>query len=730
MTGYRPQRCDGPRKTTGQPRLGSAWACLAVGLLSFVASTAIAQGAGGSLLPNGSFEQLDAAGQPVGWQLRAGGPAVVAQVAAGQAPDGKYSLLLASNRPAGWRAMSRAVRVQGGRWYLVRWMCKTEDVDGGASVAPIMANPVRIDGVSQAGTRGWTPHEYLLYVPSEQSTLQLSLMLRGRGRAWFDKIELVPTQVPSRTAPGLDDCFYRLPQQGGCELAFNYPPVKVFYTDAWPEGRQVERLALELARNEYEALQLLIRPTSDARIEEVVFEGVGQLKLSWNWVGVVHVPPAAVHDVDGRPGPNPDPLYPPVPLDVKAGNQAILWIRAYAPKDCRPGEHDLTVRLRGSVDISLPMRIHVWDLELPAKPTLRSFANLQIRARGKWASADRAAIERQLLDTCRSHGITPTGMALKPLEDVQWVRLNADGTVTIDFEAFDRAIEAYRAQGFDQFFMHPRNFRARGGGRGERRVHFRKWLGLTPLTDAFDKAFSDYCRKMARHLREKGWIRDAIWYPWDEPNEREYDSFERMVRLIKDADRELVVSVAGARLPLERFYGLVDIWSTNLRWYDVNTLADRIKERLAAGDDVGGYGNNRYQLQFPLVWVRTWPWVLYRWNLRHCGWWSVVLWIGDVWQGGLAADLAQPHETGAGCWLYPPPFSGATICESLRWEALRDGVEDYEYLSLFARVAGPEEARRIAGRIVQGNMAWQYERDISALHAIRRELAERIEAAN
>ncbi len=482
---------------------------------------------------------------------------------------------------------------------------------------------------------------------------------------------------------------------------------------------------ISLAKGEWESFLLLLRARRALRIEGVDVSLPAPLRAVCRRVAYVSVPEIAVHWPGGRPGPNPDPLLPAGPMSLNEGELAELYVEVYAPRDAKVGWHEGLVRVRAGEGLRVPLRVRVYGFELPERHALRMYCNTHIRVAGELrGKLDIDALRGELVRNIAEHGGCPWDIALEPLRDVEWVRLNADGTVSIDFEAFDRAVERYEAMGFREFVMLPRSFRARTA-RGAR---MRPWLGLVPLTPQFDRAFSDYQRKMAQHLRQKGWIDRAVLYPWDEPNEREYQSFRHMLELIKGADRGLRTAVAGARMPLPEFYGLVDVWTTNLRWYDANAFYERIRQRLEAGDDVGGYGNNRYLLDFPLTWLRTWPWALFSFGLKHCGWWSVALWIGNPWTGFAEAGRRPGRNwAGAGLFVYPPPAGQRGLCDSLRWQVLREGVEDYDYLWLYSKRFGPERAMELSRRIAWGSYAWQFEANPAKLMQLRARIAEALE---
>ena len=66
--------------------------------------------------------------------------------------------------------------------------------------------------------------------------------------------------------------------------------------------------------------------------------------------------------------------------------------------------------------------------------------------------------------------------------------------------------------------------------------------------------------------------------------------------------------------------------------------------------------------------------------------------------------------------------------ESIRLALIREGLEDYEYLKLYARVAGDREAQALAATIA--GKTYQWEHDPERLYAARKKMAEAIDQAS
>ena len=179
--------------------------------------------------------------------------------------------------------------------------------------------------------------------------------------------------------------------------------------------------------------------------------------------------------------------------------------------------------------------------------------------------------------------------------------------------------------------------------------------------------------------------------------------------------------------------------------------AARIEQQLGliakvrkAGKAAYIYNNEVAVIDMPAHRVRTFPWQLWRTNYayevsRHAGfqgslsWYTTVSWFGsnpykfaNVLCGNPIGPWAHPthpratdppclSERAAGEWyeMYPPPDND--LCHkgpvtSIRWELLRQGLEDVEYMALLDRLAGEAdreydcgyEAAVLAGTALSG----------------------------
>jgi hypothetical protein len=280
----------------------------------------------------------------------------------------------------------------------------------------------------------------------------------------------------------------------------------------------------------------------------------------------------------------------------------------------------------------------------------------------------------------------------------------------LDFEQWDRAAEEYLdGLGFN-------SFRLPVHGMGSGTFHSRRageLGGYMAGTPEYEQVFGEYAGALQSHLEEKGWLDDAYVYWFDEPDPKDYDfvidGMERLDRHAPGLRRMLTEQVE------DELVGHVDIWCP----LTASFQPYRAEERMDAGDTFWWYVCTGPKapwvtlfIDHPATELRVWSWQTYKHGVE-----GLLVWQSNYWTSSAAypGELQNPWEdpmsyvsgysyapgqvgywgNGDGRFLYPPnrdPSDTETKhltgpVNSLRWEMLRDGIEDYEYLRLLERLA-------------------------------------------
>ncbi len=203
-------------------------------------------------------------------------------------------------------------------------------------------------------------------------------------------------------------------------------------------------------------------------------------------------------------------------------------------------------------------------------------------------------------------------------------------------------------------------------------------LGLTGHVVGLSDPRSAWAREWQAHLQENGWAHLGYTYLFDEPTPDRYPLLNDVMGEVKRAAPGLMNMMTAREFPPELRY--VDIWCPEAYSFDPEAArAEQVK-----GKAVWWYVAFSTRHPYPNVWVdypaldcRVWPWMTWKHDLDGMLYWSAVYWFrNDPWR----CAETFPGANGDGSLLYPGD-DGKPV-DSIRWECLRDGLEDYEVLAL------------------------------------------------
>ena len=497
--------------------------------------------------------------------------------------------------------------------------------------------------------------------------------------------------------------------------AYRPPPVKVVRrplarndtATLWLEGpcrkiRRAEEVDLPgdadpvvkmwAARNETEAVQLVLRPTQDG-VGRVSVD-VGQLTgPKGATVSAEHVTWSPVHYVPAREGPPeglPDALPGSRPFLADKPWHYPIWIEACVPPDTPAGDYTAPVTVhteRGALRAAL--RLHVWDFALPVRQSLRTSTTIY----GPWGWRDDvkkwygSLSYGQFINEWRPkivallarYRLCPSALRHLPLV---WDEA-AKKVVLRDTSEFERYVKSYLGMGHHFDLMPVPYFFDRSG-----------FLGARKGTPEYLARITDAYRVAAEYLEKKGWLEGSYVYCVDEvvvhkhTTPRDLGLLNRVFDAIHAAHP--TIKIFGAESPSPILRGM-DIWCINVGAFDTDVLA----EQHALGKKVwwyNGYRDPRPGTRIAARGVdhRALFWITWRYGIDGYLIWTVNRWTNNPWK--------QPNRsarTAAGnhFLLYPNP--DGTVSPSIRLAMMRDGLEDYEYHKLLADAA---KRLRVAGK--------------------------------
>lgn len=485
-----------------------------------------------------------------------------------------------------------------------------------------------------------------------------------------------------------------LAQSGGLKVWVADPMEKVLPDAIAPSTAPVV-LELAAARGEVETGQLVVlcdRGT-EARVSVSDLVGpqgfISASAVETGFVGYVPVaantagtPPEEL--VATAPCEIPDPILPGVEAEVRSGRAQPIWLTVRTPRDAQPGSY------RGTVTVSaageervIPLSLTVYSFEVPVERHLfytnwcspglfASKHGLEMWSEEFWAMFER------YLAAMADHR-----------QNILWVD---PGTIEItedaegfhfDFSRFDRWIETCERHGVaDRIEIQQLGTFGPDGWSGDQIVLMGRPVrsvdtGETRMA-APEEILPGFLMALEAHLRERGWLEKTLLHIADEPSQSNAASWSEQSAFVRQYAPNIrqIDAIEGPR-----FEGL-DVWVPKLShlrsWYPhyQRARADGAELWFYTCCHPMGLYPNRF-LDYSLLKTRVLHWYNWRYDLAGYLHWGLNFWTDDpfteVTRGGL-----PPGD----CYIvYPGPDGPLS---SIRWDALRDGIEDYEYLWLLS----------------------------------------------
>ena len=488
-------------------------------------------------------------------------------------------------------------------------------------------------------------------------------------------------------------------------------------------------LTIRAARREAEAAQLVIRPRqplSGFSAQPDKLTGPSGAVIPAESIDVLRVRYVNVTtptDKSTVVGLWPDPLPPfQKPINLDPHQNQPLWVRVTVPSDALAGTYTGTLRLTAqNYHADVPLRVEVYDFTLPEKMTCTTAFGFSADNVFRYQNLTDDRQKRQVLDkywaNFSAHHISPYDPA--PMDPIRpaWPEVTAstspaDIMPSFDWTAWDKAM----TRAID--FYHFNSFRLSIPGLGGGTYHSRtepSLLGFTEDTPQYQAAFNAYCRAVQEHLRQKGWLDEAFVYWFDEPEPKDYEfvmnGFAKLKQAAPNLNRMLTEQ------PETPLYGGPNIYCVISNLYQ----SEISQQRRDQGDKFWWYICTGPKAPYCTLFIdhpgtvlRVWLWQTWQRHVEGILVWQSNYWTSSVaypdpehpqnpyedpmgWVSGYStpAGAKHPWGNGDGRFIYPPEAAAAAHpaqpvldgpVDSIRWELLRDGIEDYEYLALLKRL--------------------------------------------
>ncbi len=558
-------------------------------------------------------------------------------------------------------------------------------------------------------------------------------------------------------------------ERGGLLWTWGYPEQKLSQNlRILPKESPLQLFA---AKNEYESVQISLqaqRPVRGVTASISDLKTAGGATIAASNVEIRYAYYHFVEHPTDKTGVSdfwPDALIPfDEPVNIESNKLLPVWFTVYVPEDAAAGDYTATVTMKADdIHVSFPLNLHVWDFTLPKSNTLETAFGLGwhrvFQYHNCTSEADKRAVIELYLENFAGHRVSPYNPTpLDPIR-VQWNTQADPPRAEIDFAAFDKEMERVLEKFRFTNFVIP--IHGMGGGTYESRNE-PNIAGFTKETPQFKALFTSYATQLERHLIDKGWIDKAYVYWFDEPDPKDYEFVaESYGRLSAAAPgiRKMITEEPGDGFldALQKANTNIDIWCPVSYNYD----PDGCDKRLAAGETLWWYVCCGPKEPYCTLFIdhggtemRIWHWQAFQRGITGSLVWESCWWTSDtafpdsfqnpyedpmgyVSSGALPKGTKQYWGNGDGRFIYPPldaatpgRNNGKPVLKapnsSIRWEVIRDGIEDYEMLVLAGRKQKDREKLQTLSREITSSLT-DFTRDPKVIRKTRDAVAKMIE---
>jgi hypothetical protein len=517
--------------------------------------------------------------------------------------------------------------------------------------------------------------------------------------------------------------------------------VKVFPHDAAGTNRAPAQQWL-VPRNGHASVQFAIRSTAPIKRLNVRATIGGDLRCSVRHVGFVPVssnPPGTPADELLRLAPAffPDPLFEDFPYQLPANRTDSIWITIYAPAGAKPGTYrgEAVFETEAGRVGAEAFQIRVAEAVVPERQTLKvtNWFNTspQHLARYYQSTGEDERYWEVIANIGRVMAAHRQNVILTPVRSLATPRIEGD-KLAYDFSRLDRWVETFDKAGVS--FIEGGHLLDRVSGY-QTPLRVPSWIiengqivdrKLEPEDTRAEASLASFTSALHEHLKQRGWTKRYVQHIHDEPHGDERPHYNRFAKLIR---RNLpgipTLDAVSLDQDLAFFSEVSDIWVPVLGSFDKQM--DKLREHAAKGGQAWFYtciypqGRhlNRF-IDLPLVKTRLLHWLNFRYDFT-----GFLHWGGNYWSPEPFANV-QPIindgttllPAGDNAIVYPWPEKNSVI-SSIRLEAMREGIEDYELLIALSKT-DPAAARKLATEAIP--QVTDYVRDVSAFRRLQARL--------
>jgi hypothetical protein len=457
--------------------------------------------------------------------------------------------------------------------------------------------------------------------------------------------------------------------------------------------------------------------------------------FSWHFIEYQHVkknatktPPQEL--LRQAPADFPDAFSEATEIKLEPNQNQPIWVQVGVPEATPAGEYSGEITIKTDVkEAKLPVHLTVYDFVLPTprllvtvwmnEVALAKHQKVELFSEPFWAVLDRTA--KMMREHHQNVVLTPWSLIAAHRE--------TNGNLALDFSKFDRWVNLFLHNGMKFIEISHLGGREHGQWEDKNFVAVQMECKNEGTGKAEKLQIEDWLPLLEAHVRDKGWTSQTMIHVADEPTPVNSTSWrklsERVHKLAPSLRRIDAIQCADLQNDLE-------VWVPSLQYFDVwpTQYAAVPKTGAELWFYTAWVPQEKYPnrlMDYPLIKTRMLHWINYTLNTTGYLHWGLNQW--DV-----PFDTWAPGDN----WIIWPGKDQPR--SSIRYEAMRAGIEDFEYLKLLEDTAA-DAAKRIPMTELFYPREWTlkfahlvapslqgYTRDPAVLFQIRDQVAHAIEA--
>lgn len=413
--------------------------------------------------------------------------------------------------------------------------------------------------------------------------------------------------------------------------------------------------------------------------------------IEWNFVGSIPLSVNAPNQPQNiltriAPSKYPEYLMEEKKLNISKGRYQSVWLTINIPVNVSQGDYEGKITVKSvQGEQFLPVLLTVYPLTLPEERNLKvtewysthnfeRFHEIKERYSKEWF-----AMLKKYAENMAAHRQNVFQVPVNLVE----ISKTSENKLTFDFTRFDQIAEVFWNTGKMDYLETGEMFKwGENGWAGSEIIHKNYYVKDVASNQQISMPGEDVLPYLLpaieSHLRQKGWLHKTLFHIKDEPSLHNVLAWKEASRYVHHYAPDLIrIDAIETTYLLEDIEIAVPKLDAMASWYDTYKKVEDSDVELwyyTVGIYQGSLLPNK-TIDMPLIDTRIMHWLNYKYDAKgylHWGWnhWSenpfkeVGMHIGDGWH------------------VYPAKDG---VLNSLRWEQMRNGIQDYEYFIMLEK---------------------------------------------